>query len=289
VLASLMRPGPRRGLILTVAGAVLISLEGLLIRLVQTDLWTVVWWRGWLLCYALAIPATLMFRRAHLGMMASWGGLLAVAAFAAAVFCFVSAIQQTTVANTLVIASGTPLAAALLGWLLLGERPAPATWLAVIGVFVGLAVIFSTSLRSGNPAGDLFALGYAACAAGYYVSLRRCPEDGFLLLMLLGGALSGALAWPQAAPLAVTSADLGWLLLLGLVVVPAGTLLLSYGTRDLSAAEVTLLMMLETVLGPLWVWLAVGEIPALATLAGGALVMLVVVAHSRRTARTSAA
>lgn len=287
MLSSLLRPGPQRGLTLTIAGAVLISFEGLLIRLVQTDLWTVVWWRGFLLGCVLMIPVTLIFRQSQLRVIGSWWGALAVSAFAAAVFCFVSAIQQTTVANTLVIASGTPLAAGLLSWLLLRERMAAATWLAVIGVLAGLSIIFAGSLQSGHLWGDLFALGYAFCAAAYYVALRRCSEDVFMPLVLLGGVLSAALAWSSSEPFAVARADLLCLLLLGIVVVPVGTLFLSYGTRDLSAPDVTLLMMLETILGPLWAWLALGETPGAATLAGGTLVAVVIVYHSYRTAAVS--
>jgi drug/metabolite transporter (DMT)-like permease len=176
----------------------------------------------------------------------------------------------------------------VLSWLLLGERPRPATWLAVTGVVTGLIVIFAGSLQSGHVRGDLFALGYALCAATYYVALRRCSEDVFLPLVLLGGVLSAAVAWPSAEPFAIARPHLLWLLLLGILVVPLGTLLLSYGTRDLSAPEVTLLMMLETVLGPLWAWLMLGEVPGIATLTGGTLVALVVVVHSARTAATAA-
>lgn len=282
MLTGLRVPGYRRGLTLTIAGAVLISVEGILIRLVQADMWTIVWWRGILLGLTIVAVLPIMFRTVRVRGLFGRAQGLAVVAFAGAVFCFVSAIQQTTVANTLVIASATPLVAAVLSWAFLGERVGRVTWFAVLGVFAGLAVIFGGSLQIGHAAGDLFALGYAVCAAGYYVALRPCREGHFLPLIALGGLLSAGLAWPQAAPLALSGEQVWLMVLLGVVVVPLATLLLSYGTRDLGAPEVTLLMMLETILGPSWAWLVLREAPSQATMVGGALVVTVILLHARR-------
>ncbi len=287
MLTSPLLPGYRRGLVLTVAGAALISAEGILIRLVQADMWTIVWWRGVLLGLTIVALLPIMYRTIRLQGLFGRAQGLAVVAFAGAVFCFVNAIQQTTVANTLVIASATPLVAAVLSWLFLGERVSSVTWLAVFGVFAGLLVIFGGSLQAGHAAGDLFALGYAACAAGYYVALRPCREGHFLPLIALGGLLSAGLAWPHAVPLELSGGQIWLMVLLGVVVVPLATVLLSYGTRDLGAPEVTLLMMLETILGPTWAWLMLREVPSQTTLVGGALVVAFILAHARRSALTA--
>jgi drug/metabolite transporter (DMT)-like permease len=212
----------------------------------------------------------------HLGL----AGSIAIAAFAASVFSFIAAINGTTVANTLVIASAAPLFAALLSWIFLRERVPPATWIAVTLLFLGIAIIFSGSLRTSLIAGDLFALLYAACLAAYYVALRHCASGHLVLVLAAGGLLSGLLAWPLAAPATVAPEEFWLLFALGVIVVPASTMLLSFGTRHLPAPDITLIMMLEMLLGPLWVWLALGETPGPATVGGGLLILLTVVGHS---------
>jgi drug/metabolite transporter (DMT)-like permease len=276
---SRMLPGYRRGLLLTVSGTVLVSFEALFLRLVNADIWTVIWWRGLLLgvttlAVLLVTGGALQIRR--LGVP----GSAAILAFAAAVFFFVTAINTTTVANTLVIASAAPLFAALQSWLFLQERTARATWAAIVVLFAGIAIIFSGSQRTSFVFGDLSALAYAGCLAAYYVALRRCPDDNLLSIVACGGLLSGLLALPLATPTAVAPSDFWLLLALGVVVVPASTMLLSLGTRYIPAPHVTLIMMLEMILGPLWVWFALGEIPGYTTVLGGVLILMTVVGHS---------
>lgn len=271
--------GYRHGLVLTVAGTGIVSFEALFVRLVEVDGWTVIWWRGLLLGLTMA-ALFVATGRAPAFRALRLAALAAVLAFAAAIFFFVTALNTTTVANTLVIASAAPLFAALQGWVFLRERQTRATWVAALVVFAGIAIIFSGSLRTSFILGDLLALGYAGCLAAYYVALRRCPDDQVLSIIAYGGLLSGALAWPLASPGTTTTGDLWVLLTLGVVIVPASTVLLSLGTRYIPAAHVTLVMMLEMLLGPLWVWLALSEAPASTTVLGGALVLVTVVAHA---------
>lgn len=276
-----------RGLALSIAGATLISFETLLIRLVQADLWTIVWWRGVLLGITIALYVILSQRSLRSFRLQGRAEAIAVMAFAAAVFCFVAALQATTVANTLVIGSAAPFIATIFSWLFLRERPPAATWAVVIGLVAGLFIIFFDSLSTGHWAGDVFALGYASCLGTYFVALRRCRGEAFFPVIGYGGLLSAALAWPLASPAAISASDLKFLVLLGVVVVPLATMLLSRGTQHLSAPDVTLILMLETILGPLWVWLALGETPDRATLAGGALIVATIVGHAYIGARRS--
>src|SRR5262249_34876803 len=153
----------------------------------------------------------------------------AIFALAGTSLFFISAINRTTVANVLVIASAAPLFAALLGWLFLRDKPTRATSLAVVVVFVGLAVIFSGSLATSFLFGDLLALGYSFSLAGYFVALQSSPEDQMPSIVVLGGTLSSAIAWPFVGVGADVGHDLWILLLLGGVLAPAATVLLSSG------------------------------------------------------------
>jgi drug/metabolite transporter (DMT)-like permease len=272
--------GYGRGVGLALGGTILVSFETLLLRLLHLDIWTVIWWRGALLGATCTLAAALTSSSLRQLRQLGVAGSIAIAAFAASVFSFISAINGTTVANTLVIASAAPLFAALLSWIFLRERVPRATWVAVTLLFVGIAIIFSGSVRTSLIVGDLFALLYAGCLAAYYVALRHCAPGHLLLVVAAGGLLSGLLTWPLATPTAVTPDDIWLVLALGVVVVPASTMLLSFGTRHLPAPDVTLIMMLEMLLGPLWVWLALGETPGRATIAGGVLILLTVVGHS---------
>lgn len=276
-----------RGLALSIAGATLISFETLLIRLVQADLWTIVWWRGVLLGATIALYVILSQRSLRSFRLQGRAEAVAVMAFAAAVFCFVAALQATTVANTLVIGSAAPFIATIFSWIFLRERPPAATWAVVIGLVAGLFLIFFDSLSTGHAAGDVFALGYASCLGAYFVALRRCRGEAFFPIIGYGGLLSAALAWPLASPGAISASDLKFLVLLGVLVVPLATMLLSRGTQHLSAPDVTLILMLETILGPLWVWLVLDETPDNATLAGGALIVATIVGHAYIAARRS--
>jgi drug/metabolite transporter (DMT)-like permease len=278
--------GYRKGLALTLAGTIIASFEGLLVRLVGLDSWGVIFWRGLGLGLAMLAVILLTGRRIELKKLArpAW---IAVLAYAANVSFFISAINTTTVANTLVIASAAPLFAAALGWLFLRERPSRETSVAVLVVLIGLAIIFSGSLSSARIHGDGFALGYAVSLAAYFVALQRCAEQQVPTIVALGGFLSAILAWPLAPALAIPADDLWAVTLLAIVVVPSATLLLSWGPQLIPASHVTLIMLLEIGLGPLWVWLVFSEVPAGATVLGGALVLATIVVHSRAMARKS--
>lgn len=272
-----------RGLIVSISGAVLISFETLLLRLVTADIWTVIWWRGVLLGATVLLYTILSSRSARSLRLHHRAEGVAVLAFAAAVFCFVSALQQTTVANTLVIGSAAPFVATILSWVFLRERPPAATWVVVILLVAGLFIIFFDHLRTDHLIGDVSALGYALCLGAYFVALKRCRSEAFLPILGYGGLLSAGLAWPLASPAAISGSDLEFLVILGVLVVPLATMLLARGTQHLAAPDVTLILMLETILGPLWVWLALGEIPDDATFAGGALIVATVVGHAYAT------
>ena len=279
--------GYRTGLALTAVGTIVASFEGLLVRLVSADSWTVIFCRGVLLGLVMLVFILLTGRKLEVKRfrLPAW---IAVLSYAGNVFFFICAINATTVANTLVIASAAPLFAAALGWAVLRERPTRETAVAVFVVFLGLAIIFSGSLSSARIVGDALALGYAISLAAYFVALQRCPENQVPSIVALGGFLSALLAWPLAPGLAVQTGDLWALLLLGLVVVPAATLLLSWGPQLIPASHVTLVMLLEIGLGPLWVWLVFSEVPAPATFLGGALVLITIIAHSWFTATRQA-
>jgi drug/metabolite transporter (DMT)-like permease len=170
------------------------------------------------------------------------------------------------------------LFAALISRVILHEKIQPRTMVAILLVAVGIAVIASGSAGGDAAAqngliGDLVAIVGSFFLACGFTFVRRFPGVSSFSAISCSGVLTALLILPLASPLAISQADLGYLLIMGLYVVPIGTALMFVGPRYIPAAEVGLLLLLESILGPLWVWLVLAEQPGVNTLTGGAVVL----------------
>jgi drug/metabolite transporter (DMT)-like permease len=246
-------------------------------RLVTTSPWTTNLWRSLFASLFLGLVLWLVQGR---GLLAQWreGGrpVVAVAVcMALSSTCFIFSLANTSVANTLILMSTGPYVAGLLGWLLLGERVAPRTWLTMGVAMAGAVIMVSSSYSSSRGAllGDLLAIVMACSFATATVLIRRHPEIPMAPAAVLATTLTGLVALPMADPLTTAPRDLLLLLFFGVGQFGVGFLLFMAGARLIPAAESSLIGMLETVLGPLWVWLVLSERPAQAALAGGALIL----------------
>ena len=276
------------------AAAVCWSSGGLIVRLVATGPWTTSLWRSLSASLFLALVLWIARRRS---IVAQWreGGrpVVAVAVcMATASTCFIFSLAHTSVANTLILISTGPYVAGLLGWLLLGERVAPRTWLSMGVALAGAVIMVSDSYRRGAILGDLLAIVMAGSFAVATVLIRRHPEIQMAPAAALATALTALVALPLADPLQTAPRDLALLAFFGIGQFGAGFLLFMAGARFIPAAESALLGMLETVLGPLWVWLVLNERPGAASLTGGAVILAALLANilvdlvvRRRTAR----
>lgn len=277
-----------RGIVLTVTAVLVLSPDALLVRLIDTDPLTLIFWRGALSALAILLALGCLWGRSTLVNLLVIGrpGLLFGGISALGTILFVYALRTTSVANTLVILAATPLFSALLSRLFLGERVARRTMLA-IGVGVGgILLLFAGNLGQGTLAGDLCALAAASLWAGNLVVLRHARSVNMTPAVALGGALTALLALLfGAAPLAVAPTDFGLLLLLGGLVLPLSFALITLGPRHLPAAEVSLILLLETFLGPFWVWWVLGEVPNVPTIIAGALILGTILLHSLATLR----
>ncbi|MFO7858947.1 MAG: DMT family transporter [Ectothiorhodospiraceae bacterium] len=272
----------RRGTLLATMGVVALSFDALLVRLAVADAATVIYWRG--LFMALAMTGVL---RAWRGVWtwqslrrSGWAAGATSAGFAATLVLFVLAVLNTRVANVVVILAAVPLFAALLSGVFLREWVPPRTWVAMALCVAGILLVFGGSLDFGGWLGDLFALGAALAAASNFTLLRRSPGTDRLAIVAGGGALAWLLVLPLASPLAVTAPGFAALAIMGLVQMPLALALLGEATRYLPSAEVSLFLLVETVLGTLWVWLFLGEEPPGATLVGGGLILVTLAGHA---------
>jgi drug/metabolite transporter (DMT)-like permease len=251
------------------------SSGGLITRLVTTGPWTTNLWRSAFAAVFLSLVLWAVRRRS---IVTQWreGGrpLLAVAVcMSLASTCFIFSVAHTSVANTLLLMSTGPYVAGLLGWLLLGERVMPRTWLTMGVALAGVVVMVSGSYGRGSVVGDLLAIAMATSFAVATVLVRRHPQIPMAPAAALSTFLTVLVALPLADPLNATPTDIGLLALFGVGQFGTGFLLFMAGARLLPVAETALIGMLETVLGPLWVWLVLDERPGGSALTGGALIL----------------
>lgn len=191
--------------------------------------------------------------------------------------CFMIALTKTTVANTLIVMSVSPLLTAFLAWMILRQHIPQRTWIAIAGAFVGILWMFVSSLSEvGGPhlAGMLIAGAVPVAAAINFVTIKRAGHGVDLIpAVLMGSVFSAALMLPLAWPLQASLHDIGILAILGFFQLGLPCMLMVRAMKSLSAPEVSLLALLEVLLGPLWTWLGAGEVPTQETLLGGAVVM----------------
>lgn len=277
-----MKPGPSphtRGFVITVTGVLILCPDTLLIRLAEAqglDQWTIAFWRG-----IFTSAGILIFYRCLQGKGALREGLrldawmiLAALLMAVQALAFVLSVANTAVANTLVIIATGPLFTALLAWLFTEERPPLRTWITIAAALLGMLVIFHHDLNSKGLFGDALALVSAIGLGGTFVIVRHRKAVNMMPAMSAGMFLSALAVLPATAPLAINAGGLGFLVLQGLLVMPLSFGLLTLGPRYLPAPEVSLLLLMETVLAPWIVWMAIGEPVSNTTALGGAVILI---------------
>lgn len=279
------------GLILALAAPLSWSIGGVIIRSVEAAPWDIVFWRaaGHVLCFPIAMW-WLWGRSALLDARAVGLPALAVTFLIGCTLIFhVLAMTGTTVANVLILQSLSPLIVAVLAWLFLDERLPPSGWMVLALAFCGLALVMGGSLDGGGMTGNLFALAVALCSASHVTLVRRHRARNLAAVTLPAAIVAALIALFFSQPMTVSVPDIGLLILLGGVQMSLGLTCFLLALRYLPAAEVTLIALLEPILGPIWVWLAVGEQPAPTTLIGGAVVLSALVAHVTLAARRARA
>jgi drug/metabolite transporter (DMT)-like permease len=290
----------RRGVVLVMTAAFLWSIAGVFTRhLESARSFEVTFWRS--LFAAIFVAGVLLYQQreqafARLRDIGGWGwlsGLMWGVMFS----CFMLALMMTTVANTLIVVSTSPLFTAFIAWLVLGQRIPSRTWFAIVAALVGIVWMFAGSMaqvEGTHIIGMTIALGTAISAAVNYVIIQKVGERlDMMPAVMLGGAISALMMLPMALPFQASLHDLSILAMLGVFQLATPGLLVVMASKALPASEIALLALLEVLLGPIWAWLGAGEVPAQSTLMGGAVVLAALIlnelAAMRRTAGVPAA
>jgi drug/metabolite transporter (DMT)-like permease len=272
-------PGRWQGTVLVLVSAFAFSTAGLFTRLVETDVWTMLFWRG--LFGGLLIAGYVVWRDGPQAMAAlrriGRPGLVAAGCSTAATICFINALRGTSVADVLVINATAPFMTAAMAWAWTGVREQRTTLLASGMALLGVIVMVVPTLGSGRLLGNGLALAMTVLISAMMVVMRHHRTVCMLPAAALSAFLCALVVWPWASPTAVTATDFGWLVLFGTTQFGLGQLLLTLGLRSVSATRSALIGALETPLAPAIVWLVLGEVPALMTCLGGAIVLAAVV------------
>ncbi len=268
---------------MTGAGVLILSPDALLVRLVQANIWTLLFWRCLLTATMMCIFLAFIYRRQFLQSFIATGkaGVLSALTITVGSMLFINSLKQTSAANALVILAATPVISSLLSWLFLREKIARRTWVAILSCFAGILFIFSGSLQQGLLMGDLLALGASAMWAANIVIIRSGKKVNMVPANVLGNLSVVIIVFALGAqPLQITATDASLLLLLGGLVLPVSFALITLGPRYLQAPEVSLILLAETVLGPAWVWLVQSEVPHPRTLIAGILIISTLATHT---------
>ena len=267
----------RIGITMVVLAGVFWSLQGPTVRMIETASGPqIIFWRSiGQLAVMLGVVAIVNRGRVLSAFrLAGYRAVVGALCHAAAGTCFVLAVLHTTVANVVFIMASAPLVAAAGAWLLLRERIEARTLGAMSAAVIGIAVMMSEGLATGNVTGTLLALVTTFGFAGIAVVARWGGGLDMLPAVCLGAALTAVAGWMMAGgDVAVTVPDRLYALASGGLLTAAGATLFLYGAKFVPAGVLVFLTLTEVVLAPIWVWAVFDEVASAYTLAGGAIVL----------------
>ena len=269
----------RRGILQLVASGFFLSTAGIALRLVElADGWQILFYRSFALSVTILLILVFQKRSRFLDEFRGlgWNDCFLSVFLGTGFVAYVFALLYNTVANALFIFSCAPFLAGFLGWILLGERVATRTWFAICISMAGLAVMVVNELAVSHYLGTLLALWIPIAYAASIIAVRKSKRDNMLVALCLAGLVAGGLSAFFVTDYALTPRDLIISLYLGVFQVGVGFTLVVLGSRYVPAAQVGLLALVEPVLAPVWAWMGVGEVPGLATIVGGTIILLAI-------------
>ncbi len=275
------------GVVMVLTSGMVFSTSGLMLRLMeQAGGWQVLFYRSSLFCLAMFLVIAFRYRERMVGAFAEigWRGILAAVCMSGGVVLFIWAKLYTTIANALFIAGMIPFCAALLAYLILGERVHRLSWLTMAAALGGIVIMVAGGIVGGRLTGNLLAIIGAVSFAGFIVAIRRRPMADMAPVVCLGAAFAALYSAIGAESFAMTAHDLGICVFMGASLF-VGFLLFTNGARYIRAGETSLLADIEIIIGPLWVWIFINEIPSVPTLAGGVIIILAILAQAAISAR----
>ena len=272
----------QKGSLLAFTAVIFITPDSLFIRLSNVDTWGLVFYRGIIPFFTVFLGMLIIYKLNFFKILLSSGyhGLIYVGTFSITNITFVVSIQNTNVANTLVMIATAPMLSAILGAIFLKEPPDKKTWISIIITFIAIIYIFSDSLKLGNFYGDILGFITAIGLAVGAVTIRSAKSKNLVPAAVVGKLFVATFALFFIESFVLENKDLIIVPLMCILCVAIPFVLVTIAPRFIPAAEVNLFFLLETIIGPIWVWMIIKEQPSVETLYGGAVIIITIATHS---------
>ena len=272
----------QKGSLLAFVAVMFITPDSLFIRLSSIDTWGLVFYRGIIPFFAVFFGMLLIYRLNFFKILMTSGihGIIYVITFSITNITFVVSIQNTNVANTLVMIATAPMLSAILGSIFLKEPPDKKTLISIIITFLSVIYIFFDSLKLVNFYGDILGFITAIGLAVGAVTIRSAKSKNLVPAAVVGKLLVATFALLFVENFALINQDMIIVPLMCILCVAIPFVLVTIAPRFIPAAEVNLFFLLETIIGPIWVWLIIKEQPSVETLFGGVVIIITIAIHS---------
>ena len=272
----------QKGSLLAFTAVVFITPDSLFIRLSHIETWGLLFYRGAIPFITVFIALLMVYKANFFKLLFSMGrpGIVYAVTFSITNVTFLISIQNTNVANTLIMIAMAPMLSAVLGAIFLKENPDKKTWIAILITFLAAIYIFYDSIQLGNILGDIFGFVTALGLAIGAVIIRSAKEKNLVPSAMIGKLLVAVFALFFVKDLELINTDIFIVPLMCILCVAIPFVLVTIAPRFITAAEVNLFFLLETIFGPIWVWLVIKEQPSLETIIGGIIIILTLAIHS---------
>ena len=272
----------QKGSLLAFVAVMFITPDSLFIRISNIDTWGLVFYRGIIPFLTVFFVMLIIYKLNFFKILLNSGyhGIIYIATFSITNITFVVSIQNTNVANTLVMIATAPMLSAILSTIFLKETSDKKTWISVIVTFAAILYIFFDSLKLGNFYGDILGFITAIGLAVGAITIRSAKSKNLVPAAVVGKLFVATFALFFIESFALKDNDLIIVPLMCILCVAIPFVLVTIAPRFIPAAEVNLFFLLETIIGPIWVWLIIKEQPSFETILGGAVIVATIAFHS---------
>ena len=272
----------QKGSLMAFVAVMFITPDSLFIRLSNVDTWGLVFYRGIIPFFTVFLGMLLIYKLSFFNILFKSGykGIIYIGTFSLTNITFVVSIQNTNVANTLVMIATAPMISAILGAIFLKEPPDKKTWISIIITFLAIVYIFFDSIKLGNFYGDILGFITAIGLAVGAVTIRSAKTKNLVPAAVVGKLFVATFALFFIESFVLIDRDLLIIPLMCILCVAIPFVLVTIAPRFIPAAEVNLFFLLETIIGPIWVWLIIKEQPSIETLQGGLFIITTLAIHS---------
>ena len=272
----------KKGMLLAFTGIMFITPDSLLIRLANINSWNLIFYRGFLPFLTIFVGLLIIYRLNLFKKILEngWFGLAYIVSFAITSIVFVISIENTNVANTLVMVALAPMLSAIISLIFLKENPDQKTWVAIIITTLSVIYIFYDAIDAGDFLGNFLGLVCATGLAVNAVVIRFAKKISLVPSAMLGKLVVAIFALFFADKLTLENNDLIIVTIMCVVCIAIPFVCVTLAPRYITAPEVNLFFLLETIFGPFWVWLVIREQPSIETIVGGSIIIITIAIHS---------